>query len=106
MLGGRWERKFAYDSYANRVGKGSHKAVDRVCQFVREQESGVGHGYVLKLDTSTCFPSIRRDVLRNLLKPGLADMPRWAQRIVHELPTRPHAYPAVPSISTTTQHSP
>src|SRR3546814_15662786 len=85
MLVGRWERKFAYDSYANRVGKGSHKAVARVCQFVREQESGVGHGYVLKLDISNCFPSIRRDVLWNLMKHGIAVTPMWAQRIVHEV---------------------
>src|SRR3546814_13718027 len=80
-------------------------AVARVCQFVREQESGVGHGYVLKLDISNCFPSIRRDVLWNLLKPGIADMPMWAQRIVHELLRRSPAYYGVHYLSTTEERA-
>jgi len=96
----RWERKFVHDSYANRVGKGSHKAVERLHQFVREQESGIGPGFALKLDISNCFPSIRRDVLWALLKPGIADLPMWMQRIVHELLRRSPSYYGVHYLST------
>ena len=86
-----WERKFIHDSYANRRGKGSHAAVRRAHQFVREVESGQGGGYVLKLDISNCFPSIDRETLWGLLKPGMqqADLPVWLQRIVHALLRRP-----------------
>ncbi len=30
-----YERKFIFDSYANRVGKGTHRALDRCTQFMR-----------------------------------------------------------------------
>ncbi len=86
-----WEPKFIFDSYANRVGKGSHKAVARVHQFVREVESGQGGGYVLKLDVKNCFPSIHRPTLWAQLKLGMerAGLPIWLQRTVHELLRRP-----------------
>jgi hypothetical protein len=31
----RFERSFIFDSYANRVGKGTHRALDRCQQFAR-----------------------------------------------------------------------
>ena len=30
-----FERKFIYDSYANRVGKGTHRALDRCTHFMK-----------------------------------------------------------------------
>lgn len=39
-----WERRFIYDTYANRAGKGTHKALDRAQHFAR------GHTYVLQCD--------------------------------------------------------
>ena len=39
-----YERKFIYDSYANRVGKGTHKGLDRCTYFMRRFK------YVLQCD--------------------------------------------------------
>lgn len=52
-----WERMFIYDSYACRVGKGTHAAADRYTQFSRRAK------YVLKCDISKYFENVRHDVL-------------------------------------------
>jgi RNA-directed DNA polymerase len=89
-----WEPKFIHDAYANRVGKGSHKAVQRVGQFMREVSSGQGGGFSQKYDIKNFFPSIRRDVLWAELKRGMerADFPLWQQHIVHALLRKPPLY--------------
>src|SRR5512139_570985 len=45
VIEGRFERSFIYDSYANRVGKGTHRALDRAQQFARR------YPYVVPCDT-------------------------------------------------------
>jgi len=52
-----FDRRFIADSYANRMGKGSHKAIDRLQQFVRQ------YPYVLRLDIVKHFPSLDHQVL-------------------------------------------
>jgi retron-type reverse transcriptase len=52
VLAPRFERRFIFDSYACRVGKGTHAAIDRFQQFARR------FGYVLKCDIRKFFPSI------------------------------------------------
>lgn len=47
-----FERKFIFDSYANRTGKGTHRAVDRLQQFARQ------YRYVLRCDVVQFFPSL------------------------------------------------
>ena len=47
-----WERRFIHDSYANRIGKGTHRALDRTQQFARR------FAYVLQCDLRQFFPSI------------------------------------------------
>lgn len=56
-----FERSFIFDSYANRVGKGTHKALDRCQEFARRYK------YVLQLDLEQFFPSIDHAVLREIL---------------------------------------
>jgi len=57
-----FERRFIFDSYANRAGKGTHKALDRCTQFLR------AHEYVLACDVRQFFPSIDHQVLRAQLR--------------------------------------
>lgn len=57
-----FERKFIYDSYANRRGKGTHRALDRCTQFLRRYD------YVLPIDIVQYFPSIDHDLLFDRLK--------------------------------------
>jgi len=62
-----FERKFIDDSYANRVGKGTHRALDRAQQFARR------YRYVLQGDIVQCFPSIDHAILRDMLARPVAD---------------------------------
>lgn len=62
-----FERSFVFDSYANRQGKGSHKAIDRAQQYSRRYK------YVLQLDVRQFFPSIDHQTLRQILQRKLAD---------------------------------
>jgi len=62
-----FERSFIYDSYANRVGKGTHRALDRCQQFARRYK------YVLPLDLRQFFPSIDYAILRATLGRKITD---------------------------------
>jgi retron-type reverse transcriptase len=62
-----FERRFIYDSYACRVGKGTHRAVDRAQAFARRRE------YVLQCDVQQFFPSIDHQILRTFLAHHIAD---------------------------------
>lgn len=57
-----FEKSFIFDSYANRIGKGTHKAIDRAQQFARRYK------YVLTCDIRQFFPSIDHAVLFNILQ--------------------------------------
>ena len=64
LIGGiepQFERRFIFDSYANRVGKGTHRALDRCTQFLRSNR------YVLTCDVRQFFPSIDHALLFNQL---------------------------------------
>ncbi|OFZ80661.1 MAG: hypothetical protein A2583_13585 [Bdellovibrionales bacterium RIFOXYD1_FULL_53_11] len=56
-----FEKRLIFDSYACRVGKGTHAAIGRCRQFSR------GHGYYLKCDIKKYFDSIDHDCLKRLL---------------------------------------
>lgn len=62
-----FERRFIYDSYANRIGKGVHRAVDRFTQFARQNR------YVLKCDIHKYFYSIDYDILLGILARRIRD---------------------------------
>jgi retron-type reverse transcriptase len=53
-----FERRFIFDSYANRVGKGTHRALDRCQAFARKEP------YVLQCDVKQFFPSVDHTILR------------------------------------------
>jgi RNA-directed DNA polymerase len=86
-----YERVFIHDSYANRRGKGTHAAVSRLKQFVRQEHSGNGHGWYLQLDVHNFFNSISRKKLYRLLKDRLirAGVSLTVLRVVHALLRRP-----------------
>ena len=63
-----FEPGFVHDSFANRRGKGTHAAVRRLQQFVRQVHAGQGGGWYLQLDVHNFFNSIHRPTLWQLLK--------------------------------------
>ena len=62
-----WERRFIDDSYANRVGKGTHRALDRCQQFARRWR------YFLQCDIEQFFPAIDHGLLGGELRRLIAD---------------------------------
>ncbi len=62
-----FERTFIGDSYANRIGKGTHAALNQAQRFAR------GRRYVLQCDLRQCFPSIDHQLLRGILARKLHD---------------------------------
>lgn len=56
-----FEQRFIPDSYANRVGKGTHRAVDRFQQFSGQ------YRYVLRMDIVKHFPSLDHQILQDFL---------------------------------------
>jgi retron-type reverse transcriptase len=61
------DRTFIHDSYACRVGKGVHKAVDRYQCWARRYE------YALKMDVARYFPSIDHGILKEKLRRRIKD---------------------------------
>ncbi len=82
-----FEPMFIHDSYSNRKGKGTHAAVDRLRDFVREVASGQGGGFYLQLDVRNFFNSIHRPTLYRLLKAQMerAGLALPIRRAVHSL---------------------
>lgn len=61
------ERKFIFDSYANQVGKGTHRALDRCTYFMRR------NAYVLPCDITKFFPSVDHHILKDILARTIGD---------------------------------
>jgi len=62
-----FERSFIQQSYANRIGKGNHRALNHAQQCARK------FNYVLQLDIQKFFPSINHQILKNLLRKKIHD---------------------------------
>ncbi len=58
----RFERLFVPDSYANRVGKGTQKAIDRLQEYARR------YPYVLRADIVQHFASVDHEILLDTLR--------------------------------------
>lgn len=62
-----FERSFIADSYANRVGKGTHRALNRCQRLARR------YTYVLQCDVAQFFPSIDHLLLEGVLRRKVRD---------------------------------
>ena len=67
ILGPLLERTFVFDSYACRVGKGTHRAVQRLTTFLRRADLCWPEVFVLKADIRQFFPSVNHHVAFALL---------------------------------------
>jgi retron-type reverse transcriptase len=57
-----FEKTFIQDSYANREGFGTHKALKRFTEFARSSE------YILQCDIQKYFPSIDHEILKTIIR--------------------------------------
>jgi retron-type reverse transcriptase len=62
-----FERRFLFDSYACRRGKGTHRALDRAEHFLRR------FPYYLQTDVVQFFPNVDHEILIGLLRETIAD---------------------------------
>ncbi len=63
-----FDKRFIYDSYACRKGKGTHAGVERTIYFLRKLAESSPRTYCLKADISSYFPSIEHTVLKMLVR--------------------------------------
>jgi len=76
-----WERKFIYDSYASRIGKGSHAAVARLQKFMLQAtQNRKRAAFFLQLDIRSYFVSVDKQILFQIFVRELekADHPQVA----------------------------
>ncbi len=64
-----FEKRFIPTSYANRVGKGTHRAIDKFQYYCRQ------HKYVLRMDIVKHFASIDHEILMKRLGIVIKDIP-------------------------------
>jgi len=62
-----FERRFIFDSYACRRGKGTHRALDRAQGYLRR------YRYYLKTDVVRFFPNVDHDVLLGIIGQHIRD---------------------------------
>lgn len=67
-----FDADFIADSYANRIGKGTHSAVKKLRDNMKQVKQESGGGWALKLDMRSFFRSINKYILYNLLEKKIA----------------------------------
>ena len=73
QLNPHFEKQFINDSYACRVGKGTHKAVNRLHNWLKQTDRKPQRFYYLKLDIAKYFYRIDHEVLMDILRKKIAD---------------------------------
>ena len=75
VFGPLLQKRLIYDNAACQVGKGTHFAMRRLSQFIRQHYLCYGHtGYFLKCDVRKYFPTIDHQVLKQRLKHIVKDI--------------------------------
>ncbi|TSC88093.1 MAG: RNA-directed DNA polymerase [Microgenomates group bacterium Gr01-1014_7] len=84
-----WDKTFIYDSYSCRVGKGTHKGVERLKKFTRKVSQNYTRPcWALKLDIKKFFASVDHSILIELLKKKIKDKDiLWLlQKVIQSFP--------------------
>ena len=69
-----FEKRFIYDSYANRKNKGTHKAINRLQQFIRKiTKNYTQPAFYLKGDVKSYFPTVDHQILFEIVKEMVKD---------------------------------
>ncbi len=69
-----FDKKFIYDSYSCRIGKGTHKAIYRFENFIRKVgKNNTKTCWVLKCDIKKFFASIDHNILKSILAKHIKD---------------------------------
>jgi len=64
-----FEKRFIFDSYANRKQKGTHKALQRLLQSIKKITKNYSQpAYYLKIDVKSYFATIHHEILYKIIK--------------------------------------
>jgi len=77
-----FDEGFVENSFANRIGKGTHKGVDKIKEYLMEVSPDT---YYLKLDIRSFFCSINKDILYNIVAEKIKNAPKsygWKKDIL------------------------
>lgn len=70
-----FEKRFIFDSYSSRIGKGNHKAVKRLNLFCqRASYNNTQSCWVLKCDIYKFFDNINHQILFSMIKKGVGNI--------------------------------
>ncbi len=100
-----YDKTFIFDSYSCRLGKGTHKAVDRLQNFIRKvSKNNTVPCFVLKCDIKKFFDSIDHKNLADILKRKIRDknILNLAKEIINSFPTENNK--GIPLGNLTSQH--
>jgi retron-type reverse transcriptase len=68
------EKNFIYDSYANQIGKGTLKAIERFNYFkAKVSRNFTRNAYVLKADIKHYFEEVSHNILLEILRRKIKD---------------------------------
>lgn len=73
ILNPYFEKQFISDSYACRVGKGTHRAIKKQQSWLRKTDRKPKRFYYLKLDISKYFYRVDHEILMEILQRKIAD---------------------------------
>jgi len=68
VIAPKFDKKFIYDSYACRPGKGTHKGADRLTDFLGRSIRDWGMVYCLKCDIRSYFLSVQHHTLKQTIR--------------------------------------
>jgi RNA-directed DNA polymerase len=68
-----YDKQFIYDSYGCRIGKGTHRAADRLQYWLRQVDRKQQKYYYLKLDISKYFYRVNHAILLDILRKRIED---------------------------------
>ncbi len=84
-----FDKRYIYDSYSCRIGKGTHKAQARFRNFVNVMSKNYTKPcYILKFDIKKCFASIDTKILKNILAWHIEDvkLKNFVYKIIESFP--------------------
>ncbi len=81
-----FDRMFIYDSYANRLNKGTLKAIERFDYFKRKiSKNNASIAYILKADIKHYFETVNHKILRGIICKRIKDKNiLWLVRVILE----------------------
>jgi retron-type reverse transcriptase len=100
-----FERRFINESFACRAGRGTHASMHHVHHCTQLAKRQWGNYYVLKCDATRFFPSIKHDILKQIIRQSIRDkrLLRLIDTIIQSHESEPQTGRGIPIGALTSQ---